>query len=180
MRKLFLLSAVLFLAALPTKAQSSYPGTEIFGGYSYVNAEFVDRHALHGFGVSFAGNLSEKWGFVAETSASFGKFTVANPVLGSVDVDFNKYLFLFGPRYSKRSDAATAFAHVLVGGARTRLENQDSGTGLALGIGGGVDINAGKNFAVRVFQLDYVPERSLGEWTNTFRAQVGVVFRFGQ
>src|SRR6185503_17786460 len=147
MRKLILLSAVLFLAALPAKAQSSYPSTEIFGGYSYVNAEFVDRHSLHGGGFSFAGNLSEKWGFVAETSFNFSKLTIADPVVGSIDIDFNKYFFLFGPRYSKRSDAATAFGHVLVGGARTKLENFDSGTGLALGLGGGVDINAGKKFA---------------------------------
>src|SRR4051812_44556436 len=119
MRKLILLVAVLFLAALPTRAQSSYPSTEIFGGYSYLNSKFIDRENLHGFGVSFAGNLSENWGLVAETSFHFGKARIIDdPILGTFDLDFNKYLFLFGPRFSKRGNAGTAFAHVLLGGAR--------------------------------------------------------------
>jgi hypothetical protein len=180
MRKLTLLLAALFLAALPAKAQSSYPSTEIFGGYSYLSSEFLERENLHGFGVSFAGNLSENWGFVAETSFHFGKTTIEDPFFGQIDLDFKKYLFLFGPRFSKRSDAATAFAHVLVGGAKAKVEDVSGNTRFALAVGGGVDINAGKNFALRAFQIDYIPERSTGQWTQNFRAQVGIVFKFGQ
>lgn len=180
MKKLILLSAVLLLASVPAKAQSSHPSTEIFGGYAYASTELITRRNTHGFGVSFAGNLSENWGFVAETSGHYGKEVFNIPIIGDVDVNFNKYLFLFGPRYSKRGRAATAFGHVLVGGARAKLEDQDGGTGLAVAVGGGVDVNVSKNIAVRVFQVDYVPERSLGDWTQTFRAQIGIVLKLGQ
>jgi hypothetical protein len=180
MKRLLLLSAVLLLASVPARAQSSHPSTEIFGGYSYASTELITRRNTHGFGVSFAGNLSENWGFVAETSGHYGKDVFNFPIIGDVDVNFSKYLFLFGPRYSKRGRAATAFGHVLVGGARVKVEGQDSGTGLAVGVGGGVDVNVGKNIAVRVFQVDYVPERSLGDWTQTFRAQFGIVLKLGQ
>jgi hypothetical protein len=180
MKKLILLLAVVLLASVPARAQSSHPSTEIFGGYAYASTELITRRNTHGFGVSFAGNLSENWGFVAETSGHYGKEVFNIPFIGDVDVNFNKYLFLFGPRYSKRGRAATAFGHVLVGGARVKLENQGSSTGLAVGVGGGVDVNVGKSVAVRVFQLDYVPEHSTGEWTQTFRAQVGIVLKLGQ
>ncbi|HKS39532.1 MAG TPA: hypothetical protein VJX74_02885 [Blastocatellia bacterium] len=180
MKRLILLSAILFLASIPAKAQSSYPSTEIFGGYSYASTELITRRNTNGFGASFAGNLSENWGFVGEISGHYGKDVFNFPIIGDVEVKFNKYLFLGGPRYSKRGNAATGFAHVLVGGARLNVEGQDNGSGLAVAVGGGVDVNAGKNFAIRAFQVDYIPERSLGRWTQTFRAQFGIVLKFGQ
>lgn len=180
MKKLILLSAVLFLTSVQAKAQSSYPSTEIFGGYSYASTELITRRNTHGFGASFAGNLSENWGFVGEISGHYGKEDFNVPFLGDVELNFNKFIFLAGPRYSKRSNAATAFAHVLVGGARAKVESQEGGTGLAVAVGGGVDVNVSKSFAVRAFQVDYIPERSLGQWSQTFRAQFGIVFKFGQ
>ena len=133
MKRLILLSAILFLASIPAKAQSSYPSTEIFGGYSYASTELITRRNTNGFGASFAGNLSENWGFVGEISGHYGKDVFNFPIIGDVEVKFNKYLFLGGPRYSKRGNAATGFAHVLVGGAKLNVEGQD-GTGLAVAI----------------------------------------------
>ncbi|MGA9774123.1 MAG: hypothetical protein WBV94_34145 [Blastocatellia bacterium] len=180
MKRLILLSALLFLASIPASAQSSYPSTEVFGGYSYASSELITRRNTNGFGASFSGNLSEHWGFVGEISGHYGKDVFNFPIIGDVDVNFSKYFFLGGPRYSKRGNSATAFAHVLFGGARLKVEGQDSGGGAAIAVGGGVDINAGKSFAIRAFQVDYIPEHSVGRWTQTFRAQFGIVFKFGQ
>ncbi|HSB10654.1 MAG TPA: outer membrane beta-barrel protein [Blastocatellia bacterium] len=178
MRNLLMLTAVLFVVALPVKAQSQdYPSAEVFGGYSYLNTKFLDRDSLHGWGFSLAYNLGSQWGLVSEFSGHYGNASVPGT---SAKVDLKKHTFLFGPRFSARSDGATGFAHVLLGGANSKIEGIDTGTGFALAVGGGVDVNVGKKFAIRIIQVDYLPERSFGSWTQNFRAQAGVVFKFGQ
>lgn len=174
MRKLLMLTAVIFVVSLPAKAQSQdYPNAEVFAGYSYLNTKFVDRDSLHGWGFSIAYNLSPQWGLVSEFSGHYG-----NASFLGTSVDLKKHTFLFGPRFSARSDSATAFGHVLLGGANSKISGIDTGTGFALAVGGGVDVNVGKKFAVRLMQVDYLPERSFGSWTQNFRAQAGVVFKF--
>jgi hypothetical protein len=178
MRKLIMLLAVMFAAAIPSLAQD-YPTTEIFGGYSFLSAKpFGERESLHGWGFSFAGNFGPRWGGVAEFSGHYGSTVITVPVIGPVEEDINIYTFLFGPRVSARGDSATAFGHVLLGGARLSLAGLSS-TDFAMAIGGGVDVNAGKNFAIRVVQADYVPNRIGGSWNSDFRVQAGVVIKLG-
>ena len=55
-----------------------------------------------------------------------------------------------------------------------------SETGFAMAFGGGLDVNAGKRVAIRIFQLDYLPSRLAGVWSKKdFRASAGVVFKWG-
>lgn len=198
MRKFILPLAVLFLAAIPAKAQDEYPTVEIFGGYSYlsvdVGADFDDddfdinnRESFHGVGVSVAGNVSKSFGIV-------GDFSYNRKGLGDIagfSANANITLFLFGPRFTARGDKVDGFVHALIGGARQRIsvdvpgENVNvSETDLALGFGGGVDVKAGSNFAIRVFQIDYIPIRSEDpftgdkQWAHNFRFQIGAVARF--
>ena len=204
MRRFILFATVLLIANLPASAQTSYPSVEVSGGYSYMNAKVVDRDSLHGWGAGIAGNLSANWGFAAEFSGHYGNVKTPNstfefpplpPItLPGIKLSTSKYLFLFGPRFSVRGDKLTGFAHVLVGGAKTNLKSsfRDVGiigfplnvpsstaseTGFAMAIGGGVDVNVGKNFALRVLQVDYVPERLGGQWQHNVRAQFGIVFK---
>ena len=181
MRKFMLLAAVLFVTAIPARAQSDYPSVEVYGGYSFNSSKIAGEYEkLHGWGAGFNANLSENWGLASDFSGHYGSVDLNLPPFGTVQFDITKYYFLFGPRYTKRGKHATAFAHVLVGGAKLKVEGEDSGTGFALGVGGGVDVNLGKSFALRVFQVDYTPDRSTGEWESNFRAQFGLVFKFGQ
>ncbi len=169
MRKLLLLVAVLFISALPASAQD-YPSAEIFGGYAYVSADVVlDRENLHGFGLGFAGNLGPRFGLVAEFGGYYGQ-------LADV-VDLSAYTYLFGPRVYARGEAATGFAHILLGGATVKVEDI-SDTDFALAVGGGVDVNAGKSIAVR-FQADYIPVFATGETLHNFRFMTGIVFKIG-
>jgi hypothetical protein len=168
MRKLLLLVAVLFVSAIPASAQD-YPSAEIFGGYAYVNADVVlDRDSLNGFGLSFAGNLGPRFGLVAEFGGYYGDLE---------GLDLSAYTYLFGPRVNARGDKATGFAHILLGGATTKVEGL-SETDFALAAGGGVDVNAGKSIAVR-FQADYVPVFAEGETLHNFRFMTGIVFKVG-
>lgn len=168
MRKLLLLVAVLFVSAIPASAQD-YPSAEIFGGYAYVNADVIlDRDSLNGFGLSFAGNLGPRFGLVAEFGGYYGD-------IGGIDL--SAYTYLFGPRVNARGEAATGFAHILLGGATTKVAGL-SETDFALAAGGGVDVNAGKSIAVR-FQADYIPVFAEGETLHNFRFMTGIVFKIG-
>ena len=198
MRKFILPLAVLFLAAIPAKAQDEYPTVEIFGGYSYLNvdvgADFEgddfdinDRESFHGFGVSVAGNVSKSFGIVGDFS--YNRKGIDD--IAGFDANANITLFLFGPRFTARGDNVDGFVHALIGGARQRISVDVPGdnvnvseTDLALGFGGGVDVKVGSNVAVRLFQLDYIPVRSEDpfsgdkRWTHNFRFQIGAVARF--
>ena len=190
MRKLMMLAATLFIAAIPAHAQGNYPIAEIFGGYSYLSFDtgagfdddiddfFDNREGFHGIGFNAAFNLSKHFGIVGDIS-----YHRKTEDIGIADLKTNKYYFLFGPRVYARGDNVTGFAHALVGGARTTLTsdafqgNLDSRTDFALGFGGGVDVKLTDGIALRVFQVDYIPVRTDGEWFHDLRAQVGITFR---
>jgi opacity protein-like surface antigen len=191
MRKLMMLAAVLFIAAIPAHAQGNYPVAEIFGGYSYLSFDtgadtdediedfFDNREGFHGVGFSIAGNFSKHFGIVGD----FSYHRKSNDsIIG--DLKTNKYYFLFGPRVYARGDTVTGFAHALVGGTRTKLTSDDfdddflgSRTDFALGFGGGVDINVTNSVGIRILQVDYIPVRTDGNWFHDLRFQAGITFR---
>jgi len=88
----------------------------------------------------------------------------------------------------------TVFGHFMVGGANSQLRDEkgtsgfdESNTEFAMVIGGGLDVNLGKHYAIRAAQFDYVPihtdinERVGGgtsSWLHNTRYQVGFVFKF--
>jgi len=77
-----------------------------------------------------------------------------------------------------RTRSLTAFGHALVGGATVRIEGA-SDTGLAVGLGGGLDVVGNKNFGLRIIQVDYLPIRLGGEWNHNIRLQTGVIIKLG-
>lgn len=192
MRKLFLLAAVLLIAATSAQAQNSHPRFEVFGGYSYLSRDisfddpfdddaagfFNQREGVHGLGFSLAGNFHPNVGVVADFS--YHKRELELP---GNDIDFSNMVFLFGPRFTARGDRVEGFAHGLIGGVRSKVEDFDSNTDLALGFGGGVDIKVHPSVAIRAVQLDYIPIRVRDpitldkEWSNNLRVQIGVTFR---
>jgi hypothetical protein len=176
MRRLIMLAAVLLASSVPAGAQDDYPTNEIFGGYSFLSSEIgSDRDSLHGWGVSFSFNPSSRWGLVTDFSGHYGTTRVLN-----TEFDLSTTTFLFGPRASARGKSATAFGHVLLGGAVSKIEGSSLGTKFATAIGGGVDINLSRRFAFRPLQADYLPVRANGEWLHNVRLQTGIVIKFGQ
>ncbi len=160
MRKLIFSLGLLLLVATPVSAQS-YPTGELFGGFSQFN---LDTPSL---AIDFYGGQ-------ASISANF------NPNVG-ITADFGAqargglqfYQLLAGPRFTARNANVTAFGHTLIGIMHTNIS-----TDLALGFGGGLDVNVKPHFAVRVFQLDYIPFRPTGGWIHNFRVGVGVVYKW--
>jgi len=176
MRKLIVFAAVLLASATTAGAQGDHPGNEIFGGYSFLRSETgVDRDSQHGWGFNFAFNPSPRWGLVTDFSGHYGTTRALN-----TDFDISTLTFLFGPRASARGKSATAFGHVLLGGASSKIEGSSLGTRFAMALGGGVDIKLNRRFAFRPIQADYLPVRGNGEWLHNLRLQTGIVLKFGQ
>jgi hypothetical protein len=98
---------------------------------------------------------------------------------------------LVGPRFSLRREKMTLFAHALGGFVRTK-DTIEYGTSLggrssfhyttngpAVGGGGGIDLEIGGRYSVRMVQADYLRAKLFG-WSNQLRLQTGVVIRFGK
>ena len=183
MRKLIFFAVLLL--AMPVFAQGQdAPKAELFGGYSYLRADDAnDGLDIHGWNASFAANLNKWVGLAADFSGHYGDATL----VPGTKADLNMHIFTVGPRFSYRgNDRVTPFAHVLVGAARVdssylsrlgKIKNSDST--FALVLGGGLDINANKNLAFRLFQADYVMTRFDGETQNNFRISTGLVLKLG-
>ncbi|MDD5543379.1 MAG: hypothetical protein PHX83_09405 [Acidobacteriia bacterium] len=171
MRKLLWLGLVAILVMPLSLLAQDYPKAEIFGGYSFQHVEGGTN--LNGWNASLAGNLNNWLGVVADFGGYYG--------------DFNDHTFMFGPQISYRGDERfTPFFHALFGGAHDSgglLEAKGS-TAFAMAIGGGIDYNASKNFAVRIIQVDYlmtrfnIPGGSHPNTQNNARVSVGIVGRF--
>ena len=187
MRKVVCLFGLLLLIGLPAASQESAPKVEGFLGYSYIRANpqtsGLDSFNLHGGSGSFAYNLNNSLGLVAD----LGGYHAGN--IGGSGVDANFFSYLFGPRLSYRGlSKITPFAQVLFGGTRSSANffgSSFSQNAFAMTAGGGVDVRAGERFSLRLVQAEYYltrfPEFPGNNVTqNNLRLSTGVVFRFGK
>ena len=179
MRQLYCAFGLLLLMTVTAAAQDN-PKAEVFGGYSYLRANpglGVPGFNLNGGSGSVAFNPTKVIGIVGD----FGVYHAGN-IYGS-GVGGNIVSYLFGPRLSYRRDRITPFAQVLFGGAHASGGGTSSNS-FAMALGGGLDITATDNIAIRVIQGEYVMTRFniIGVATNQNNARIsaGVVFRFGK
>jgi len=191
MRKVGLLLLLTVLLAVPAMGQNEYPKAEVFGGFSYARSQ---QENWPGWTASGAVNFHKNAGIVGEFAANYKSFPASYFVTGAPgEVKLRSYHYLFGPRFSFRSERATVFAHALFGGTRFGLSYEGFGIGpnfLSMAYGGGVDVNVGKHAAIRVAQVDLVMDRwtsfSVGGvqipaagWQRSFVYSAGVVFKVG-
>jgi len=194
MKKLSLLVCLTVLSLpLMASAQEAAPKVEIFGGYSFLRVSpgnGLNSVTGHGFNLSVAGNISKNFGIVGE----FGRYSKSDslgaifndPGLNLIDAHASVQTYLFGPRFTVRTGKAEPFFHALFGAARGSAEvstigGTQTGAGYAFtyALGGGVDIKAHNNFAIRIGQLDYLRARVDDQGLNNLRYSVGVVIRMG-
>lgn len=165
---------LVFLAFVPAIAQE-VPKAEVFGGYSWSGGNF------HGWNASVTGNVTKRFGIVADFSGHYGS------ELGLVRVNQHAHSFLFGPRLSFRGKRLTPFVYGLFGVTRFAESAVISGqhlsavsNGFSLAAGGGLDIQVNDRIAVRAFQLDYFRPIVNDEPNNRGRLAFGVVVRLGK
>jgi hypothetical protein len=98
-----------------------------------------------------------------------------------------------GPRFSiRRSQRITPFVHALFGvddmkvsgsgeanGTDISVSAGTSGTGLAMALGGGLDVKVNRVLAIRLGQVDYLMTHTFGESLNNLAFTFGANLRFG-
>ena len=203
MKKYMLLVTMLLISAMVASAQDEYPKFELSGMASMLVADvdILDNETMWGYGIAGQYNVNKYIGIVGEWNATHGEsgphsFQQDGTVYSIPRLDTRIQTILFGPRISYRTKPVTVFGHVLFGAGTNKLDddigqfNYNSYTAwqYAMAIGGGVDINLSKNFALRPAQFDYVlMDSDIQDLTSaggapgmfhSFRYQLGAVIKF--
>jgi len=167
-RVLFVVFCAGLLAALATAQEQ--PKAEVFGGYQHTQ---ISSTGADGWNASFTGNVNRWFGVTADFSGVYKNFS---------GVGARAYTYAFGPTFSVRHGHVTPFAHVLLGGVHVSagFESLSASTnGFATMIGGGVDVQAAKHVAIRVFQGDWIVWQVQGVTSKSSgRVSAGLVIRF--
>jgi hypothetical protein len=175
MRK-FIGSALMLVCMVSVQAfaqeMGSAPKAEIFGGYQYTR--FDGGLNANGWNTSVTGNLNHWFGVAADFSGAYKSQSGAS---------FSSYTYTFGPVVSWRhNENFTPFAHFLAGGFRDSISGgglSASDNGLAMMLGGGLDVKAGRRFAVRAIQFDWLGLHSNGSSdNNNMRISTGLLLRY--
>jgi Outer membrane protein beta-barrel domain len=193
LRTFALIVVLVSAAAFPVRAQE-FPRWESFGGFSCANVGLGPQANLFGpvsknyYGIHLGVNLNpyRKFSVVLTDLGMQSRGSRVPRLFRNSNNNVVTSQALFGPELKIRRRKENVFAHTLVGVTNTRLVETDSfgtidlvrRTNLALGLGGGIEVNRTPRLAVRVLQADYVPTRLAGKWQNDFRVSIGVVFRF--
>jgi opacity protein-like surface antigen len=177
LRKIIVVSMLVLASCIFMVAQDNATKAEIFGGYQWTNVDDlgsgVGRQNFNGFNGAVTGYFNENLGITADFS---GAFKTESGVSAKV------YTYTFGPTIRVPMDKATPFVHALFGGGR--ISADESGTnlftsnGFVYALGGGLDVNASKNVAIRIGQFDYLGSRFEGTTFKNFRYSAGIVFKF--
>jgi hypothetical protein len=174
---------------------ASTPRVEIFGGYSYMNANIVvsgTRFNLNGASGSLAYNVNNWLGVVGD----FGVYGQGSVAANGRSLTVSSYQF--GPRISWRGHALVPFGQVLLGGGHatgtlytTSLGNGaaplGANNGFMLTAGGGVDWKLNHTIGIRIIQTEYLYSQFLNAATgsnsnhqNNLRISAGILFSFGK
>lgn len=186
-------SAITPRVSQPVPATHETPEIDIFGGYSYVNADVNDlgpRQSANGWEASVSGNVYKRLALEGSFSGYYKSYpfdlTYVGLFAGTLNV--RDFAYVGGPRVN----LGPVFVHAMVGGDHLSFSvagisgslSQNSFAGV---FGGGVQIPVAPRWAVRA-SADYVlTQHNLdailggsGSYTqNNFRVSAGIVFRWG-
>ena len=172
MRRLFLVTALSVLAAVPLSAQDARHG-DLFAGYSMLRS---DGETVHGFEASLGWQAWGSLGLVADVSRH------AKTVSGT---DVVTEAYLAGPRLVFGKGSLRPSVHALAGIARSGgsikvfdVSISERATDPAAALGGALDLGADRRFSARI-KADYLLVKGDSETTGDPRLSAGVVFRFG-
>lgn len=160
-----LLIAVAMLAwGVSAVAEEEYPKAEVFGGYQFTHLS--PSINANGWNAAVNGNLNRWFGVTGDFSGTYKN-------------GGHMYTYMFGPTFSARTQNVTPFVHALFGGATLGGNGGGSSGAFSMGLGGGLDVNAGRHLALRLVQADWLLLHSGGETAKkNVRISTGLVLRF--
>ncbi len=193
-----LLLAIAAVSALPAQslaqaapAQQNAPRPELAIGYSYVHSNLPPGgcgcFSLNG------GNATFTWPLKSGKFAIAGDIDIVHAGSASTTTDsLTLSTYTAGARYlpSIGHSALHPFGQVLIGLAHstgTLVQGANPGAAnaaaaFATNIGGGLDLRAGPQFAIRLVEANYLlttVDNGSNNHQNSFRIGAGVVFRLG-
>src|SRR5271166_6452058 len=176
----------LCLLAAQASAQTIQPQDEVFGGYSWLHSNgygdlgYKVPDITHGFDLSNTYYLPQahNLGLLADGSGHFGSGSSQGNGVG---------FGLFGVQFKYHTDTFSPFARAFVGFAYISPKCcGGTKTHVALGGGGGFDLNVNHMWAIRLAQVDYIysnySQRFLSGHTtqwNSIRLAAGVILNLG-
>lgn len=160
-----------------------------------ISNDFGKSRNFNGFNASVTGNVTKYVGLKFDVSGHYKDFDFTVPgVTNRAEVKASLYNILGGVQIKNNSKERKVqpFAHALagVGIAKAEFNNSfcqgtpgticpsdlnDSETGFAAVIGGGLDVKVNKRVSIRVAQIDYNPIYSNGDMSNNVRFGFGIV-----
>jgi opacity protein-like surface antigen len=195
--------AIFIACAAPfTFAQTDYNKVEFYGGFSHNRVdtgisnndpEFDDiideREGFNGFNTSITGNVSRYVGIKGDYAFHRKTFDVTTGIAGvptfGVRSDLHNLLGGVQIKDNSKETKVKPFAHFMAGVAHATFDVtnvpaalgtfDDSETGFAAAIGGGIDFRVSPRVDIRAFQFDYNPTRLGDETQHNFRVGVGIV-----
>ena len=201
MRRVLLVVAFVMLS-LFAWAQDG-PRIQIFGGYQFLHVGSFDGDGdsaanTIGWDASATVKLYKRVGITADFSGNYRSEGIVNSQQTSAPVptQIRVYTYAFGPSASLYSNRKlNLFAHALFGGAHIRPDGcaifsgspdecgSGSYTGLAVMLGGGVDVMPNERLGWRAAQFDWVrlPNQfasMVSTSQGNLRVSTGFVFRF--
>ena len=195
MRLILRIAFLLIALSTPALAQDS-PPVEVFAGYSFFRPD--GGGGLHGWNASVAISVNRRMAIVGDFSGHYGSQSLEadlfdDEFLGDVsiraDSDSNVHTILAGPKFSVAEIAdgrLTPFAHFLIGASRlgadasitfggASLESAFADMGLAVAVGGGLDVRLSDSVGIRLIQADYFVTNFGGGSLHNARLSFGVV-----
>jgi opacity protein-like surface antigen len=148
------------------------PRYELSGGYAYLRDQDIDTSFPLGWYSSFALNLTNSLGVVADVGGNYKSEEVGN---------LNVHAFLTGARYSFRGERITPYVEGLVGVARAAASAggvSESTSDFAVQAGVGVAVKVDERISLRG-GVDFRNIFSEGASAQEFRFVAGVSFGFG-
>jgi hypothetical protein len=192
---LCLLVAVVFLL-LSNTAVAQLPSGNLFGGYSYLNAEFpLNRVSVNGWNGSAEFKVARFLGAVADFGGQYGSPNAAIlspcPITNTgpcpkpespqtVSTSFRQYTFLFGPRFSVTRGKLRPFVEAMIGAAHVCQETSVivlSDTAFSFAAGVGMDYRLSRRFGWRV-DADALQTRHFSTSQTDLRVSTGLVIQF--
>lgn len=181
------------------RSRDYYRGEAYFGiSYARLSLQGFDtrQHSV-GWGASVTRNFNRHFGVTADFGGQYNPQCPENDLNCFVELlrateirSYSSHQFMVGPRVNIPGERFSGFVHALFGGVRTHASVLTLATGVkreispgprfAMGFGGGMDWNLSDRFAVRLFQVDYIPVKENPQWRHNMRLQFGVVLRFAK
>ncbi|MCA1619537.1 MAG: porin family protein [Acidobacteria bacterium] len=198
MRKLFMAALLIASTAPFAFAQTGddynkvdvgvlYSHNRVDTGFDDPSQNFIEeREGFHGVEAFVKGNVSRYVGLKGSYSFNRKSFDITGGTPATTfNVDADLHQFLGGAEFkdNAKETKVKPFAHVMAGVAHAKADVSglpaldDSETGFAGVIGGGVDFRISDRVDFRAFQFDYNPNRANGETSHNFRIGIGFIFR---